>query len=203
MSDLASWVRTQIAVRASTSWLRDSGGPVDDDFVGVREAGAGGEDGAGVADADAAAEEPCGLAEGGGEVEGAEDQHARWSGVGVDEDRELGGAGVALHIRKAVVRLRDSAVSPSGLLGLSRALALEVVSYGVTVNVVAPGYVATGSQLEFEAVAAAAGPIGRSGTPDEIAACVMFLAHESASFVTGSVLVADGAHGLPETWPRS
>ncbi|WP_328782983.1 SDR family oxidoreductase [Streptomyces canus] len=90
----------------------------------------------------------------------------------------------------------------AGLLGLSRALALEVVAYGVTVNVVAPGYVATGSQLEFEAAAAAAGPIGRSATPDEIAACVLFLAHESASFVTGSALVADGGHGLPETWPR-
>ncbi|GGS19245.1 short-chain dehydrogenase [Streptomyces humidus] len=90
----------------------------------------------------------------------------------------------------------------AGLVGLCRALALEVVGDGVTVNVVAPGYVATGSQLEFEAAAAAAGPFGRSGTPDEIAACVLFLAHESASFVTGSVLVADGGHGLPETWPR-
>ncbi|MCW1958974.1 MAG: SDR family oxidoreductase [Mycobacterium sp.] len=90
----------------------------------------------------------------------------------------------------------------AGLVGLSRALALEVVGQGVTVNVVAPGYVATGSQLDFEASAAAAGPIGRSGTTAEIAACVAFLAHESASFVTGAVLVADGGHGLPETWPR-
>jgi 3-oxoacyl-[acyl-carrier protein] reductase len=90
----------------------------------------------------------------------------------------------------------------AGLVGLSRALALEVVGDGVTVNVVAPGYVGTGSQLEFEAAAAAAGPFGRSGTPDEVAACVLFLAHESASFVTGAVLVADGGHGLPETWPR-
>lgn len=89
----------------------------------------------------------------------------------------------------------------AGLVGLSRALALEVVGSGVTVNVVAPGYIATGSQLPFEAAAATAGPIGRSGTPEEIAACVGFLSHESASFVTGAVLVADGGHGLPETWP--
>lgn len=90
----------------------------------------------------------------------------------------------------------------AGLVGLCRALALEEVGHGITVNVVAPGYVATGSQLEFEAQAAAAGPSGRSGTPEEIAACIGFLAHESASFVTGAVLVADGGHGLPETWPR-
>lgn len=90
----------------------------------------------------------------------------------------------------------------AGLVGFSRALALEVVGAGVTVNVVAPGYIATGSQLPFEAAAAAAGPIGRSGTAEEIAACVAFLAHESASFVTGAVLVADGGHGLPETWLR-
>ena len=94
------------------------------------------------------------------------------------------------------------AAAKAGLVGLSRALALEVVGSGVTVNVVAPGYVATSSQLEFEAAAAAAGPIGRSATPAEIASCVAFLAHESASFVTGTVLVADGGHGLPETWPR-
>ena len=90
----------------------------------------------------------------------------------------------------------------AGLVGFSRALALEVIGRGVTVNVVAPGYVETGSQLQFESAAATAGPIGRSGTPAEIASCVAFLAHESASFVTGAVLVADGGHSLPETWPR-
>jgi 3-oxoacyl-[acyl-carrier protein] reductase len=94
------------------------------------------------------------------------------------------------------------AAAKAGLVGFSRALALEVIGRGVTVNVVAPGYVETGSQLEFESAAATAGPIGRSGTPDEIASCVAFLAHESASFVTGAVLVADGGHSLPETWPR-
>jgi 3-oxoacyl-[acyl-carrier protein] reductase len=89
----------------------------------------------------------------------------------------------------------------AALVGLTQSLALEVVGHGVTVNLIAPGYVSTGSQLNFEAAAAAAGPMGRSATPDEIAACVLFLAHDSASFVTGSVLVADGGHHLPETWP--
>lgn len=93
------------------------------------------------------------------------------------------------------------AAAKAALVGLSRALALEVASDGITVNVVAPGYVATGSQLPFEAAAAAAGPIGRSGTPGEVAAAVLFLAHESASFVTGATLVVDGGHSVPETWP--
>ena len=93
------------------------------------------------------------------------------------------------------------AAAKAALVGLSRALAIEVVAAGITVNVVAPGYVATGSQLEFEVGAADSGPIGRSGTPAEIAAAVLFLAHESASFVTGATLVVDGGHSLPETWP--
>jgi 3-oxoacyl-[acyl-carrier protein] reductase len=86
-------------------------------------------------------------------------------------------------------------------VGLAKALALEVVRDGITSNVVAPGYVATGSQLPFEAAAAAAGPAGRSAAPEEVASAVLYLASEEASFINGAVLVVDGGHGLPETWP--
>jgi 3-oxoacyl-[acyl-carrier protein] reductase len=93
------------------------------------------------------------------------------------------------------------AASKSALVGLSRSLALEVVADAITVNVVAPGYVRTASQLPAEEAAARSGPMGRSGTPAEIAAAVEFLAHESASFVTGATLVVDGGHSVPEAWP--
>lgn len=90
----------------------------------------------------------------------------------------------------------------AGMIGLTRAVALEVASRNITVNAVAPGWIATGSQTASEAKAGAASPFGRSGTPDEVAAVIEFLCGASASYVTGQMIVVDGGDALPEdrTW---
>jgi 3-oxoacyl-[acyl-carrier protein] reductase len=83
--------------------------------------------------------------------------------------------------------------------GLMRAVAVEVGSAGVTVNSVAPGWIATGSQLPSEAVAGRHTPLGRSGTPEEVAEVVAFLAGDRASYVTGTVVVVDGGNTIQES----
>jgi 3-oxoacyl-[acyl-carrier protein] reductase len=86
----------------------------------------------------------------------------------------------------------------AGMVGLTRAAALESAAAGVTVNAVCPGWIATGSQLQHEETAGRLTPLGRSGTPDEVAAAVRFLADPSASYITGQTLVVDGGNSLPE-----
>ncbi|CDX12189.1 Short-chain dehydrogenase/reductase SDR [Mesorhizobium sp. ORS 3324] len=86
----------------------------------------------------------------------------------------------------------------AGMVGLTHALALEVGRSGVTVNAVAPGWIATGASTPEELVAARNTPLGRAGTPQEIAAAVLFLASDGASYVNGAVLVVDGGNILQE-----
>jgi 3-oxoacyl-[acyl-carrier protein] reductase len=88
----------------------------------------------------------------------------------------------------------------SGVVGLMRGLAAEVAPDGVRVNAVSPGYVRTAQLLSEEhslgragaEEAAARVPLGRIGEPEDIADVILFLASESARYITGQVLVADG-----------
>lgn len=86
----------------------------------------------------------------------------------------------------------------AGLVGLTRALALEVAARAVTVNAVAPGWIGTGSATADELRQAEATPVGRPGTPEEVAAVVAFLASTAASYLTGQLVVVDGGNSVAE-----
>jgi 3-oxoacyl-[acyl-carrier protein] reductase len=88
------------------------------------------------------------------------------------------------------------AASKAGLIGFAKALAREIASRGITVNVVAPGLVETDmtramseqGQIDWTAQI----PLGRRGTPDDVAAAVCFLASDEAAYITGHVLAVNG-----------
>jgi 3-oxoacyl-[acyl-carrier protein] reductase len=85
------------------------------------------------------------------------------------------------------------AAAKAGLIGMTKTIAHEVARRGVTVNAVAPGFIATDmtSELKTDEIVKAI-PARRQGTPEEVAAAVRFLASEQAGYVTGSTLYVDG-----------
>jgi len=92
--------------------------------------------------------------------------------------------------------------SKAGVIGLTRTLSIELARYNVTANAVAPGFIDTemtravpekARQIWIEKI-----PVGRAGTPEDIAEAVEFLASDGASYITGEVLEVDGGMSMPE-----
>jgi 3-oxoacyl-[acyl-carrier protein] reductase len=90
------------------------------------------------------------------------------------------------------------AAAKAGMDGLTRTLAVELGRYGITVNSVLPGWIATASSTESELRSGLFTPVGRPGTPAEVAAAVAFLATPAASYITGHTLVVDGGNTVQE-----
>jgi acetoacetyl-CoA reductase len=88
--------------------------------------------------------------------------------------------------------LTSYAAAKAAVIGFTRALALENAKYGITVNAVAPGWIATGARPGGAIPAVQEPPVGRLGSPDEVASCVTFLAEESSGFITGETLSING-----------
>jgi 3-oxoacyl-[acyl-carrier protein] reductase len=92
------------------------------------------------------------------------------------------------------------AAAKAGMIGMSKALAAEVASRGITVNCVAPGFIVSAmtealSEEQRQRLATAI-PMGRQGTPEEVAACVLFLASDEARYVTGHTLHVNGGMAM-------
>jgi 3-oxoacyl-[acyl-carrier protein] reductase len=84
------------------------------------------------------------------------------------------------------------AASKAGLIAMSKTIAVEVARRGVTINTVAPGFIETEMTTDVPDAVIEAVPARRAGRPEEVAACVRFLASQDASYVTASTVYVDG-----------
>lgn len=93
------------------------------------------------------------------------------------------------------------AAAKAGMIGFTKALALENAAKGITVNAICPGYIATDmtASVKPEVLDSIIKqiPVGRMGTPEEIAETVAFLASEKAAFITGSTVTINGGQFMP------
>jgi len=94
------------------------------------------------------------------------------------------------------------AAAKAGVVGLTRALAMELVADGVTVNAVAPGIIHTAASTLAEIRQGLGTPIGRPGLPDEVAAAIVFLCTPGAAYITGQMLVVDGGNSVRQAQYR-
>ena len=121
--------------------------------------------------------------------------HQVWSGM---RDRNFGRIVniSSINGQKGQFGQANYSSAKAGDLGFTKALAQEGATKGITVNAVCPGYIGTemvnAMADEIIAKITAQIPVGRLGTPDEIARCVLFLASDDAAFITGSTLSANG-----------
>jgi 3-oxoacyl-[acyl-carrier protein] reductase len=83
----------------------------------------------------------------------------------------------------------------AGLIQFTRTAAVEVARRGITINAVAPGWIATDMTADVNTDLLNAVPARRAGTPEDVAACVRFLVSQQAGYVTGAVLTVDGGLG--------
>lgn len=102
----------------------------------------------------------------------------------------------SINGQKGQVGQANYAAAKAGEIGFTKALALEGARFGVTVNVICPGYIATEMVMAVpekvrESIIAQI-PVGRLGEPEEVARSVLFLASDDAGFITGSTLSANG-----------